>query len=39
MRTKLVCIMYLTFIFTGVWLAQAKLPLLKEEPWASNIRA
>ena len=38
MRTKLICIMYLSFIFTGMWLAQAKLPLLKEDAWLVQIK-
>ena len=35
MRTKtiVICAMYLAFIFTGVWLSQAKVPVLREEQW------
>lgn len=38
MRKKISMIMYLSFLFTGLWLAQTVLPVLKEDPWVISIK-
>ena len=38
MRTKIALVMYLSFMFTGVWLIQAKAPVLKEDAWSLTIK-